>query len=217
MSGPTRSNDDDRLDQIIDMLTRFAGGDLEARVSPSSVGDQLDVVATGLNMLAEELAWRLEEDRAAREDLEEEVTRRTAELEEKTRTVEAQNRTILQLSTPVLQVWEGILVVPVVGAIDMHRAAQIMDSLLHSIERTQAAAVILDITGVPVVDTAVADHFLQTVRASRILGAEAILTGISPQNAQTLVRLGVDLSEIVTTGSLQAGLKRALQIVSDGT
>jgi len=213
MSGPKRSNDLDRLDQIIDMLTRFASGDLDARVSPSSAGDQLDVVATGLNMLAEELAWRLEEDRAAREHLAEEVAKRTAELEEKIKTVDAQNKTILQLSTPVLQVWEGILVVPVIGAIDMQRAAQIMDSLLHSIERTRALVVILDITGVPLVDTAVADHLIQTFRASRLLGAEAILTGISAQNAQTLVRLGIDLTEIVTMGSLQSGLKRALQIV----
>jgi rsbT co-antagonist protein RsbR len=205
------------LDRIIDMLTRFAGGDLDARVPTSGAGDQLDVVATGLNMLAEELAWRLDENKAARVSLEEQVAERTGELEEKIRTVEAQNKEILQMSAPVLHVWNGVLVIPVIGTIDTHRAAEIMDSLLRSIEHIQAAVVVLDISGVSVFDADLVDHLVQTVRAARLHGAEAILTGVTPQIAQTLARLGMDARESITEESLRSGVKRALQIVANET
>jgi rsbT co-antagonist protein RsbR len=126
----------------------------------------------------------------------------------------AQQSTINELATPVIQIWDDILILPLIGTIDTHRAQQIIENLLDSIVKTQASMTIMDITGVPVVDTVVAKHLLSTINAARMLGAEVIVTGVSPHNAQTLVKLGVDLTTITTKGSLQAGLKLAFEMTS---
>jgi anti-anti-sigma regulatory factor/HAMP domain-containing protein len=116
---------------------------------------------------------------------------------------------VFALSTPVLQIRDQVLVLPLIGTIDSARAAQIVEQLLNSIVNTQASVVIIDITGVPVIDTAVANHLIKTIQAARMLGADTIITGISPANAQTLVTLGVDLSMMTTRGSLRSGVKLA--------
>lgn len=121
-----------------------------------------------------------------------------------------QSQAILELSTPVVQVWEGILALPLVGAVDTARTQQIMEELLTRIVERAASVVIIDITGVPIVDTAVARHLLQTVAAARLLGAESVIVGISARIAQTLVHLGVDLSEVITRATLAKGLEYAL-------
>lgn len=126
-----------------------------------------------------------------------------------------QSMAIRELSTPVIEAWEGILVLPLIGTIDTHRAQQIVESLLDSIVSTQASVAIMDITGVLVVDTMVGDHLLNTISAARMLGAEVIVTGVSPHNAQTLVKLGVDLTTIITKGSLQAGLRLAFDMTDN--
>lgn len=136
------------------------------------------------------------------------------EVEEKLETIELQARAILELSTPVIQIWDGILVLPLIGTIDSGRAAQIMESLLEAVLKRRASVVILDLTGVPVVDTGVANHLIQTVQATRLLGAETLLTGVSSDNAQTLVRLGVDLHGVTTRSSLQSGLQRAFELTA---
>lgn len=123
-----------------------------------------------------------------------------------------QARAIQELSTPVIQIWEGIVVLPLIGTIDTARAKGILDNLLEAIVETKAEVAIMDITGVSVVDTAVAGHLLETVDAARLLGTETILTGVSPSNAQTMVRLGVDVSRVVTKGSLLAGLRHAFEM-----
>jgi anti-anti-sigma factor len=105
---------------------------------------------------------------------------------------------------------------PLIGTIDSRRAQQVMETLLEGIAQHQADLVILDITGVSVVDTQVAQAFIQAAQAVRLLGAQVMLTGIQPQIAQTLVHLGVDLSNILTRGSLQAGIATALENVSNG-
>jgi anti-anti-sigma factor len=120
-----------------------------------------------------------------------------------------QQQAMLALSTPVLQIRDQILVLPLIGTIDSARAAQIVEQLLNSIVNTQASIVIIDITGVPVIDTAVANHLIKTTQAAKMLGADTIITGISPANAQTLVTLGVDLSMMTTKGSLRSGVKLA--------
>jgi PAS domain S-box-containing protein len=120
-----------------------------------------------------------------------------------------QSSAISELLTPVIQVWDEILVLPLIGTIDTLRAQQIVENLLESIVRMQALVVIMDVTGVPVVDTKVANHLLQTTEAARMLGAEVILTGVSPSNAQTLVKLGVELGNITARSTLQEGLKLA--------
>jgi anti-anti-sigma factor len=116
-----------------------------------------------------------------------------------------------QVSTPLIPVMEGILVMPIVGEIDGRRAGQIMETLLQGVTRAEADTIILDITGVPLVDTSVANALVLVARAVRLLGAQAILVGITPEVAQTLVGLGADLSELVTRGDLQSGITYALK------
>jgi len=118
---------------------------------------------------------------------------------------------IRRLSTPVIQVWDEIQVLPLVGVIDSTRAKQMTEQLLERIVEEQARVVIIDITGVPTVDTAVADHLLKTAKAAGLVGARAILVGISPQVAQTLVRLGVSLGDVETYSDMRSGLEHALR------
>ncbi len=115
-----------------------------------------------------------------------------------------------EMSTPVIQVWEGVLAVPLVGTIDAARASRIMENLLNGIVRNQAEIVILDITGVPMVDTAVAHHLMKTIKAASFLGAQCVLVGISHETAISIVTLGLDLGGVVTRSNLQAGIEYAL-------
>jgi rsbT co-antagonist protein RsbR len=115
-----------------------------------------------------------------------------------------------ETTTPVIQVWKGVLAVPLIGTIDAARASRIMESLLNGIVRYQAEIVILDITGVPVVDTAVAHHLIKTVKAASLLGAQCVLVGIGRETAISIVHLGVDLGAVITRGNLQAGIEYAL-------
>jgi rsbT co-antagonist protein RsbR len=124
-------------------------------------------------------------------------------------TVRVQQEAIRQLSTPVLQVREGLLILPMIGELDSERARQLTEQLLHAIRETRARIVVLDITGVPAVDSAIANHLIQTVEAARLMGATAIVTGLSAEVAQTLVSLGVGLEKLTTVGDLQGGIEMA--------
>ncbi|HEY1011899.1 MAG TPA: STAS domain-containing protein [Herpetosiphonaceae bacterium] len=124
--------------------------------------------------------------------------------------IRSQESQIREISTPIIPIHSGVLVLPVIGAIDSRRIGQIMEGLLEGIDRNKADAVIMDITGVPVVDTGVANYLLQAARAARLLGSQVVLVGISPEIAQTIVQLGVDLSDIVTRADLQSGVEYAL-------
>jgi rsbT co-antagonist protein RsbR len=125
----------------------------------------------------------------------------------------SQQEAMRELPTPVLQVRERLLIIPVVGVLDSYRARQLTEQLLNSIGAARAKAVIMDITGVPLVDSKVANHLLQTVSAARLMGATVILTGLSPQIAQALVAIGVDLSHVKTTVDLQSGLEEAERLL----
>lgn len=125
--------------------------------------------------------------------------------------LEAQSHLIDELSVPVVALWDRVLSVPLVGALDSHRAAQLTALLLDSIAAQQAAWVIIDITGVPVVDTQVANYLLQAISAAQLLGCRSVLVGISPEIAQTIVQLGLDLSQITTAPTMQNGLELALR------
>lgn len=124
-------------------------------------------------------------------------------------TMRLQQEAIREMSTPVLQLREGLLILPIIGAVDSLRALQLTEQLLATIRSSRAKAVVMDITGVPVVDSKVANHFIQTVEAARLMGATVILTGISPAIARSLVSLGVDLNRVKTMGDLQGGMDEA--------
>lgn len=121
-----------------------------------------------------------------------------------------QAQEILEVSTPVLQIWEGIVVAPLIGTMDSERTRQFMERFLETIVKTNSSVALMDITGVPTVDTQTAQHVIDAISAARLLGAEVILTGVRPEIAQTLVHLGIDLSEVTTRSSLSAGINVAL-------
>lgn len=121
---------------------------------------------------------------------------------------------ILDVSTPVLQVWEGVVVAPFIGTLDTQRAQQFMERLLDKIVQTNSAVALLDVTGVPAIDTRTAQHLIETITSVRLLGAQAILTGVRPAIAQTLAHLGINLADVVTRSSLAAGLRVALDILN---
>jgi rsbT co-antagonist protein RsbR len=122
-----------------------------------------------------------------------------------------QQEEMLELSTPVVKLWDGVLALPLIGTLDSSRTQTVMESLLQRIVETGADIAIIDITGVPTVDTLTAQHLLKTVTATRLMGAECIISGIRPQIAQTLVQLGVDLGDVLTRASLASALSLALQ------
>ena len=125
--------------------------------------------------------------------------------------IQRQQEELLELSTPVVKLWEGILALPMIGTLDSARTQVVMESLLQQIVETGAQVVIIDITGVPTVDTLVAQHLLKTVAAARLMGTDCIISGIRPQIAQTIVHLGVDLSDVVTKATLADALAIAMQ------
>jgi len=130
-------------------------------------------------------------------------------VQERERVIREQQEAIRILSTPVLQVRERLLILPIIGVIDPQRARQLTEQLLRGIRANRAKVVVIDITGVPVMDATVANHLVQTVEAARLLGATVIITGLSPEIAQTLVTIGVDLGKMNTVGDLQGGIEEA--------
>jgi rsbT co-antagonist protein RsbR len=136
-----------------------------------------------------------------------------AYLNAKQDTIVEQQDAIRELSTPVLTLMDGLLLLPVVGVIDSHRARQMTDQLLQAIHQQRAKVVVIDITGVAAVDSMVANHLLQAVEAAGLLGATAIVTGVSAEVAQTVVKIGVDLSRLRTVGDLQGGVVQAMRQV----
>ena len=124
-----------------------------------------------------------------------------------------QQQDVLELSTPVVKLWEGVLALPMIGTLDSSRTQIVMESLLQRIVETGSEVAILDITGVPTVDTLTAQHLLKTVTAARLMGAECIISGIRPQIAQTIVHLGVDLGDVITKATLADAFKLALSRV----
>jgi PAS domain S-box-containing protein len=161
-----------------------------------------------------------DEVRRARDELEARVKERTAELARSNDALKAElsgrkqaEEAIRALSTPVLPVRERLLILPLIGVVDSNRALQLTEQLLSSIRTYRAKSVVVDITGVPIVDSRVANHLLQTVEAARLMGASVIVTGISPEIAQTLVRIGIDLSRLVTRTDLMGGIEEAERLL----
>ena len=134
-------------------------------------------------------------------------------VQERERTIREQQEAIRELSTPVLQVRERLLILPIIGVIDPQRARQLTEQLLRGIRTNRARVVVIDITGVAAMDSNVANHLVLTVEASRLLGATVIVTGLSPEIAQTLVNIGVDLTKMNTVGDLQGGIEEAERLL----
>ncbi|MBB4663576.1 rsbT co-antagonist protein RsbR [Conexibacter arvalis] len=134
-------------------------------------------------------------------------------VQERERIIRQQQEAIRDLSTPVLQVRERLLILPIIGAIDSQRARQLTEQLLRGIRTNRAKVVVIDITGVPTIDQTVANHIVQTVEASRLMGASVIITGLSAEIAQTLVTIGVDLSKVNAVGDLQGGIEEAERLL----
>lgn len=159
-----------------------------------------------ITVIAERLGHITESRRA-----EEELRQLKDELEER---VAQQSRSLMELSTPVLRLWEEIVLLPLVGVVDTPRAQQMLERLLEAIVATESRVAIMDITGVPVIDTKVAQHLMRTVNAARMLGTEVILTGVSPEVAQTLTKIDINLAVIATRGTLRAGVAEAFRLTS---
>jgi rsbT co-antagonist protein RsbR len=150
----------------------------------------------GINQMIDSLAHERDRSVAYQKDLETQLA-----------TIEVQRAAIRELSTPIIEVWEGVLCLPVVGVLDSTRSAEMMEALLTAIVEKKAECAIIDITGIQVMDTGTADHFLRTARAVRLLGATCLLTGINPAIAQTLVHVGIDLGGIITHRSMRTALQ----------
>jgi len=134
-------------------------------------------------------------------------------VQERERIIREQQEALRELSTPVLQVRERLLILPIIGVIDSQRARQLTEQLLRGIRANRARVVVIDITGVAAMDSSVANHLVLTVEASRLLGAAVIVTGLSPEIAQTLVRIGVNLGKMHTVGDLQGGIEEAERVL----
>jgi rsbT co-antagonist protein RsbR len=147
---------------------------------------------------------------ARRDEAMKAMTEARAVLEEKLDTIRRQQVAIRDLSAPIIDLWEGILTLPIVGTVDSQRAVDITEKLLQRINETNAACVIIDLTGVDVVDTMTADHLIKLVKSARLLGTYCVVTGIGPEIARTLVDLGVELHELITLKRLREGLQACL-------
>lgn len=142
------------------------------------------------------------------------ITRDLSERKAAEDRIKRQAQEILEMATvPVVQVWEGIILVPLIGMLDSARTQQLMERLLQRLTETNSPVAVIDITGVPAVDTQTAQHLIETIKAVRYIGAEVVLTGVRPTIAQTLVHLGIDLSSAVTRSSLKAGLQVAFDMI----
>lgn len=142
------------------------------------------------------------------------VSRDLSERREQEQIVQRQRDEILELSTPVIQVWDRVLVLPIIGTLDSLRASRLTESLLERVSLEQAEVVILDVSGVPAIDTDVAQHLLKTVEASRLMGTVSVLSGVRPETAQAMVHLGIDLGNLRCRTTLKEALQLALRMVA---
>jgi rsbT co-antagonist protein RsbR len=199
-------NAKERIEHIEDVLSSVAAGDPDVRVK-TNIEDDLTGIEAAINILIDDLTYELRQSKKMKEELEEKLYK----IQEQQKTIVQQQEDLMELSSPVTKVWDNVLILPVIGTLDSQRTQIMMENLLQKIVETGCTNAILDITGVPTVDTQVANHLLKTVTAARLLGADCIISGISPAIAQTIVHLGIDLSSIKTKATLQDAMLYAMK------
>ncbi len=170
--------------QFLNVFNQVAAGNFKIRAPLNFETEALTSLGKGINIAIEKV-----EERSVLEDL------------------------LKELSTPVLYAWEGIIVMPLIGTLTSNRAQDAMERLLNSITQYRAKVAIIDITGVPVIDSMVAQHLIKTVKAVKILGSDAIITGISAEVASILVKIGIEVEQFVTRNSLREGLQYAIKLI----
>ena len=189
----------ERIERVVDVMAKAACKEYHHRVDvpPDAPDDPFLQVEVGMNVMLEDLQAA----EAAR-------TQHLAEIERKNQEIADRAALALrELSTPIISVWDGVLTLPVIGMVDTVRGAEMMEQLLARVAQDQAEYVVIDITGVSVVDTRTADNFIRMSEAVRLVGAQCFLTGISPAIAQTIAQLGIDTSRIRTLRRLSDALK----------
>ncbi|MFP2905943.1 STAS domain-containing protein [Pyxidicoccus sp. 3LFB2] len=198
----------DRLERVRDVLAMISLGefDPDQHLIPVSEEDAFSPFEETINLFARQLHASLRENEQSIRQLEE--ARR--EMEEKLATIERQRLAIRDLSTPIIELWDNILTLPIVGVMDTQRSVEMTERLLQRITQGKARCAIIDITGVEVVDTATANHFVKMVGAARMLGTHCVITGISPIIAQTLTQIGVELRGVKTLATLRDGIQECL-------
>jgi rsbT co-antagonist protein RsbR len=185
-----------RVAHALDALMTFELGDFSVQLKVDVQRHPLNAVFAAINELMSAFGAEQEQGRAFRD-----------ELESKLATVEKQRAAIRELSTPIIELWDGILCLPIVGVMDTARSTEMTSTLLEAIVAKKTRYAIIDVTGIEVMDTRTVDHFIRMAKSVRLLGAECALTGINPHIAQAVVHMGIDLDDIVTF----RGLRDALQ------
>ena len=187
------------VDRLIQTSKKYAAGELTAEIEVDS-SDEVGTLALAFQDMASELGKTLS-------GLEQRVAERTVELE----TALSELEVAMDMAAPVAQVWDGILLLPLVGMLDPERIRGIMDTMLSRIAETEALVLIVDISGIPVVDKDVASHLITITRATRMMGCESIISGISPAIAEIIVELGIDIGMMETATTMQKALSSALR------
>jgi len=185
------------VDAMLEVLQAAESGDLAPRVEiEHEANDPLSILATCVNGMITYLAERRAE-----------TLRVQRELEGQLEMIQKQQVAIQELSTPIIEIWKGVLCAPIVGVLDSARASDMTNALLHSVVETKASLAIIDITGIEAMDTQATDHFLRMARAVRLLGSECALSGIHPNVARTITHMGVDLIGILSYRTLRDALQ----------
>ena len=199
----------DRDYQITDQIIRWPDG-RDVRFELALDITERKRVETEIQQHRDHLEEQVKERTAELEGINQQLQQELAEGKRREQIISQQTEEILELSTPVVQVWEGVVAATLIGSLDSGRAQRFMEVLLERIVETNSQVALVDITGVPAIDTQTAQNLIETVSAVKLLGAQVVLTGVRPAIAQTLVHLGIDLSEVTTRASLAAGLRVAL-------
>jgi len=198
-----------RVERLISVLSLLSLGEYDPALSHIEVGEHHDrfaVLEQALIIFIEELAEARADSQSAVAKLEDSKR----EIEQKLETIERQQLAIRDLSTPIIELWDDILTLPIIGLVDSQRSIEMTEALLARISETGARCVIVDVTGIDTIDTMTAGHFSQMIRAAQLLGAYCVVTGLSPEIARALVAIGVDLGDVTTLRSLKEGLRHCL-------